>query len=131
MKRWPRFCLAWNAGTGQILLTDMNYHGKAFEELLASEGVVLLRKARKGDKPGPGQRFLKPFRQVIESINDTLKGQLSLELHGGKTAQGVCARVAQRVLALNAIVWFNEQIGAPVLRSLTAYDHQNPQESII
>ncbi|MDR1442863.1 MAG: IS982 family transposase, partial [Bifidobacteriaceae bacterium] len=33
------------------------------------------------------------------------------------------ARVAQRVLALNAVIWFNERIGAPVLRSLTAYDH--------
>ncbi|MDR1443030.1 MAG: IS982 family transposase [Bifidobacteriaceae bacterium] len=108
---------------GQVVITDKNYHGKQFEAALAEEGIVLLRKARKGEKPRPGARFFKPLRQVIESINATFKAQLSLELHGGKTIQGVCARVAQRVLALNAVIWFNERIGAPVLRSLTAYDH--------
>jgi hypothetical protein len=28
------------------------------------------------------------LRQVIESINDTLKGQLDLEYHGGQTIAG-------------------------------------------
>jgi hypothetical protein len=32
-------------------------------------------------------------------------------------------RVLQRVLALTAAIWHNDKIGAPVLRSLTAYDH--------
>lgn len=36
---------------------------------------------------------------------------------------GVCARVAQRILALTATIWHNDRIDAPVLRSLTAYDH--------
>jgi hypothetical protein len=108
---------------GQILITDKGYYGEQFEEALAEEGIVLLRKARKGEAPRPGARFFKPLRQVIESINETFKAQLSLESHGGKTVGGVCARVAQRVLALNAVVWFNERIGAPVLRSLVAYDH--------
>jgi hypothetical protein len=30
--------------------------------------------------------LFKPLRQVIESINDTLKGQLDLEQHGGHWA---------------------------------------------
>jgi len=29
---------------------------------------------------------------VIESINDTLKGQLDLERHGARTIAGVCMR---------------------------------------
>jgi hypothetical protein len=29
----------------------------------------------------------------------------------------------QRLLALNAVIWHNWQIGAPVKRSLSAYDH--------
>jgi hypothetical protein len=33
---------------------------------------------------------------VIESINQTLKGQRSLEDHGGRTLAGVFTRVAQR-----------------------------------
>jgi hypothetical protein len=32
-------------------------------------------------------------------------------------------RVAQRLLALAACIWWNWQIGAPRKRSLVAYDH--------
>jgi hypothetical protein len=62
-------------------------------------------------------------RQWIEAIIDTLKGQLTLEDHGGRTLAGVYARVAARLLALAAAIWHNWATGAPVKRSLTAYDH--------
>ncbi|WP_418088266.1 hypothetical protein [Streptomyces sp. NPDC056231] len=39
-------------------------------------------------------------RQLIESVDDTLKGRLDLEQHGGRTTEGVAVRVTQRVLAL-------------------------------
>ena len=68
-------------------------------------------------------RFFRPLRQIIESVNDTLKGQLDLELPGGRTPAGVCVRIAQRILALVAAIWHNDQAGAAVLRNLTAYDH--------
>jgi hypothetical protein len=42
--------------------------------------------------------------QVIESVNDTLKGQLDLERHGGRTVDGVTVRVLQRILALTAAI---------------------------
>ena len=86
-------------------------------------GIELLRPARKGERPRAGQRFFKPLRQVIESINDTFKGQLDLERHGGKTPAGVCARIAQRVLALTTAIWHNDNLSLNVRRSLTAYDH--------
>ena len=60
---------------------------------------------------------------MIESINQTFKGQLDLERHGGRTPGGVIARVLQRILALTAAIWHNDRTGQPVLRSLTAYDH--------
>ena len=63
------------------------------------------------------------MRQIIESVNDTLKGQLSLEQHGGRTIEGVTVRVLQRILALTAAIWHNRQTGQPVMRSLIAYDH--------
>jgi hypothetical protein len=107
----------------QITIADKNYYGRRFEQDLDASGTDLLRPARKGEPPRPGQRFFKPLRQIIESIFDTFKGQLDLEHHRGKTIAGVCARVAQRVLALTAAIWHNDRAGAPVLRSLTAYDH--------
>jgi hypothetical protein len=105
------------------LIGDKNYYGRAFEADLAEQGITLLRPARKGEKPRQSQRFFKPLRQIIESVNDTLKGQLDLERHGGRTIAGVCARVAQRILALTAAIWHNDHLGLAVRRSLIAYDH--------
>lgn len=110
-------------GPRQILIGDKNYFGKEFEATLDRTGVELLRPARKGEKPRPGARFFKPLRQIIESINDTLKGQLDLEQHGGRTPAGVTARVVQRLLAMTAAIWHNDRIGQTVRRSMVAYDH--------
>ena len=108
---------------GQTLIGDKNYFGAEFETELAEAGLDLLRPARKGEAERPGARFFKPLRQTIESINETFKGQLDLERHGGHTPNGVIVRVLQRILALTAAIWHNDKIGAPVHRSLTAYDH--------
>jgi hypothetical protein len=105
------------------MIGDKNYFGRQFEDELAAAGVQLLRPARKGEKPRNGSQFFKPLRQIIESINDTLKGQLDLETHRGHTPSGVCARIAQRILALVAAIWHNDQAGHNTRRSLTAYDH--------
>ena len=58
---------------------------------LAGAGLELLRPARKGEHRRAGSEFFKPLRQVIESINDTFKGQLDLEHHGGRTPAGVAS----------------------------------------
>jgi hypothetical protein len=80
------------AGSGhQMPIADNNYFGREFEAGLADDGNDLLRPARKGEAPRPGARFFKPLRQIVESVNQTLKGQLNLERHGGRTPAGVCA----------------------------------------
>jgi hypothetical protein len=107
----------------QTLIGDKNYFGAEFETTLAEAGLNLLRPARKGEPERPGAHLFKPLRQVIESINQTFKGQLDLERHGGHTPNGVIVRVLQRILALTAAIWHNDKAGAPILRSLTAYDH--------
>jgi Transposase DDE domain len=112
-----------DARPGQVILADKGYASKEFEAFLNDHHAVLLRPARAGEKPRPGARFLKPLRQIIESVNDTLKGQLDLEGHGGRTVDGVVARVLQRLLALTAAIWHNSELGTWPVRSLTAYDH--------
>src|SRR6266542_4057923 len=108
---------------GQTLIADKNYFGGAFEAVLAEQGVRLLRPARKGEPERAGAHLFKPLRQVIESINQTFKGQLDLERHGGHTPAGVIVRVLQRILALTAAIWHNDHTGQPTPRSLVAYDH--------
>ena len=108
---------------GQTILADKGYQRREFEHRLADHGVRLLIPAYRNQKPRPGQHLLKPFRQIIESVNQTLKGQLDLEEHGARTITGVCVRVAQRLLALTAAIWHNDRTGQPATRSLIAYDH--------
>jgi hypothetical protein len=108
---------------GQTIITDKNYYGRDFEGTLHQAGLDLLRPARKGEAERAGARLFKPLRQTIESINQTFKSHLDLERHGGRTPAGVTVRVLQRVLALTAAIWHNDQTGQPTLRSLTAYDH--------
>ena len=110
---------------GQVLMADKGYRSAAFEAELNERGITLIRpKVRSEKTDRPLTRFLKPFRQIIESVNQTFKAQLDLERHGGRKPQGVCARVLQRILALTAAIWHNETSGAPgPARSLLAYDH--------
>jgi hypothetical protein len=87
----------------------------------ADLGLTLIRPARKDEKqPRPFPNWL---RQRVEAVIWTLKSQLGLERHGGRIPAGLWARIIQRLLALNACIWHNWQIGAPVKRSLIAYDH--------
>jgi hypothetical protein len=102
---------------------DKDYFGRDFGAAIAAARITLLRPARKGEPARAGAQFFKPLRQVIESVNDTFKGQLDLEQHGGRTPAGVIVRVLQRILALTAAIWHNNTTDQPVLRSLTAYDH--------
>jgi hypothetical protein len=108
---------------GQVIIADKHYYGREFEATLAEDGFCLLRPARQGEPARPGTRFFKPLRQIIESVNDTFKGQLDLEHHGGHTPAGVTARILQRILALTAAIWHNDHTGQPIKRSLIAFDH--------
>jgi len=106
---------------GLLIVADKGYAGREFEDFVRELEAVLVRPDRRDERRRYGK--LGWIRQRIESINDTLKGQLGLEEHGGRTHIGVFVRVAQRLLALTAGVWHNWLIGAPDKRSLVAYDH--------
>ncbi|MGW2492767.1 IS982 family transposase [Streptomyces sp. NPDC001606] len=109
---------------GLLILADKGYIAAELDRFLAAHGISLLRPSyRNRGTPRPGETLLKTVRQLIESVNDTLKGQLDLEQHGGRTIEGVGVRVAQRILAMTCAIWHNRAIGAPVTRSLIAYDH--------
>ena len=106
---------------GLVVLADKGLAGRQFDALVAELGATLARPDRADELYRVGS--LGGVRQWIEAIIDTLKDQLSLEGHGAHTVQGMWVRVAQRLLALATAVWFNWQLGAPVKRSLVAYDH--------
>lgn len=107
---------------GQVIVGDKGFAGKEFETFITDDlGAYLIRPDRKDEKPWFGK--LGGIRQWVESVFDTLKGQLTLEDHGGRTITGVYSRVAARLLALAAGIWHNWHTDAPTKRSLIAYDH--------
>jgi hypothetical protein len=107
--------------SGQILLADKGFSGKPFKHLTAQMGLRLLRPDRRDETYTNGN--LGGVRQWIESVNQTLKGQLDLEDHGARTPAGVFTRVAQRLLAMATGIWHNWTTGVTRKRSLIAFDH--------
>jgi hypothetical protein len=119
-----------------IVLTDKGLSGKEMEHFAADRlRALLVRPDRKDEKRRFGN--LAGMRQWIESVNDTLNGQLDLEQHGGRTEAGVYVRVAQRVLALAAVIWHNWDAGMPDktiadrLRPLTGTDRDRNHSSSV
>jgi hypothetical protein len=108
---------------GTAIVTDKGLAGKDTEAFFTSAdlNLTLIRPALRNEKPP--RPFPNWLRQRVEAIIWTLKGQLGLERHGGRVPAGLWAPIVQRLLALNAAIWFNWQIGAPVKRSLIAFDH--------
>jgi hypothetical protein len=106
---------------GSAVVTDKGLAGEDTEAFFADLDLLLIRPARADEhQPRPFPNWL---RQRVEAIIWTLKHQLGLEHHGGRVPAGLWARVVQRLLALNTAIWHNWTIGAPVKRSLIAYDH--------
>lgn len=106
---------------GTTAVADKGFRSKPFEAELLGRGVVLVRPAMRNEHD-PGV-FPAWFRNRVESVIDTLKGQLGIEHPGAHEPSGLFARVVQRILALNTAVWHNWITGAPIKRSLIAYDH--------
>jgi hypothetical protein len=108
---------------GTAIVTGKGLSGEETEEFFAGPdlGLALIRPARK-DEQAP-RYFPNWLRQRVEAIIWTLKNQLGPERHGGRVPAGLWARVLQRLLALNACIWHNWMIGAPVKRSLITYGH--------
>jgi hypothetical protein len=72
---------------GLVILGDKGFAGRAFEQLVAGYGARLLGPDRTDEPRRHGS--LGRFRQWIESTFTTLKDQLGLERHGGRTLAGV------------------------------------------
>jgi hypothetical protein len=107
---------------GLTLIGGKGFAGPQSEDLVTTGyRLRLVRPDRRDEAPRHGP--IGWIRQWIESVNDTLKGQLDLERHGGRTPSGVWTRVAQRLLAMATAIWHNWATAEPIKRSLIAYDH--------
>lgn len=104
---------------GATIVCDKGFAGADFEAAVHELRALLLRPSRadEPDRPNPPIGWI---RQRIESIVNTLKDQLLLERHGGRTPVGLLARVTARILALCACINLNQRLGLNN-RELAAY----------
>ncbi|MCA1701401.1 MAG: IS982 family transposase [Actinobacteria bacterium] len=93
------------------VLADKGFAGEEFEQIMLGMGARFLRPDRKDEPRRHGSQGA--IRQWIESVFWTCKGQLTLEAHGGRTIEGLCTRVALRLLALAAGLVHNQTIANP------------------
>jgi hypothetical protein len=100
---------------GETVLCDKGFAGREFEQHVRTLGGVLIRPDRKDEQPRFGS--LGRIRQWIESTFDTLKDQLSLERHRGRTLTGLVSRIARRLLALTAAILHNWTHTTPAANS--------------
>jgi hypothetical protein len=106
---------------GSTLVTDKGFRSRDFEAELSENGMVLVRPPYQNE---PDTRvYPKWLRQRVESVIESLKGQLGIEHPAAHKPDGLFTRVVQRLLALNTAIWHNWRIGAANKRSLIAYDH--------
>jgi len=108
---------------GTALVTDKGLSGQGTEEFFTGDslGLTLIRPARKDEKqPRPFPNWL---RQRVEAVIWTLKNQLGLERHGGRTPRRTMGQHHPAAPRPQRYIWHNWLIGAPVKRSLIAYDH--------
>ncbi|WP_461004163.1 IS982 family transposase, partial [Streptomonospora sediminis] len=94
------------------IVCDKGFAGAGIESAAAGLGHVLVRPAREDEPEDPS--FPGWLRQRIEAVIWTLKNQLGLERHAARTTEGLWARTCQRICALNAAIWHNWLIDAPV-----------------
>lgn len=62
---------------GLVIIADKGYVSAELDRFLADRSVRLLRPSYRNRTPHPAEHLLKPVRQLIESVNDTLNGQLA------------------------------------------------------
>jgi len=106
---------------GQLVIADKGFAGADFEQAVSALGASLLRPSR-SDEPTRPSPPIGPIRQRIESIVQSFKYQLRLEQHLARTPAGLLARIAARILAVNAAIHLNWQLGEPA-RALSAYGY--------
>jgi len=104
---------------GTTIICDKGFAGAEFEAAVRELRALLLRPSRT-DEPNRPNPPTGRIRQRIESIINTLKNQLLLERHGGRTPAGLLARITARILALCAPINHNQRLGLNN-RELTAY----------
>lgn len=106
---------------GLTVLGDKGYiNGPLQEQLAARHALTLLTPKRRNQRaqlPEALTQAITHFRQIIETVNSQLVGQLNLQRNRAKSAFGLAARVQAKLAAHTVGLYLNHLLGRP-LRAL-------------
>jgi hypothetical protein len=117
-RKSPIFSERWHAHRWSVAARSMAERGAPSRERRSARGTAALPGPN-----GPAHTCSSHYAKPSSRSTRPSKPSPALERHGGHTPAGVMVRILQRILALTAAIWHNDHTGAPVHRSLTAYDH--------
>ncbi|WIX90705.1 hypothetical protein [Amycolatopsis sp. DG1A-15b] len=106
-----------------LIIADKGHVSRQLDHYLTERGIRLIRPSYRNREPHPGEPLLKSIPSSSSRSTTPSKANSTWNSTGGRTIEGVGARIAQRLLVLTAAIWHNRATSQPITRSLTAYDH--------
>jgi hypothetical protein len=104
---------------GLTVLGDKGYINGPLHELLAARNEVTVltprRKNQKQQLPEALTRAINQARQIIETVNSQLVGQLALQRNRAKSVWGLATRVHAKLAAHTLGLYLNYRLGRPLL----------------
>lgn len=96
--------------SGLVVLGDKGYVGDTLAKDMLGQGICLMalkRSNSKRDWPKPMRQLIFKLRRRIETVFSQLSGQLNAERVLAKSFQGLCTRLANKILAYNLCIVLN------------------------
>lgn len=118
--RWWPDSVGHPSGTG-VYLTDQGFRGQAWEAHWAQDTGAVVLPGIGPDLPVQTRRAHHSWRQMIETVNETLTDVLHLPFPLAKTMWGVVTRVATKCAALNLGIRVNRLLGRNDLALTTLF----------
>jgi hypothetical protein len=104
---------------GLTVLGDKGYVDGPLHQLLAwRNGLTVLTPRRKNQRdqlPAALTRAIHAARQIVETVNSQLVGQLALQRNRAKSVWGLAARVHAKLAAHTLGLYLNYHLGRPLL----------------
>ena len=100
--------------SGLVVLGDKGYTGGALADDLSRQGIYLMalkRSNSRTDWPRHMRQLIFRLRRRVETVFSQLSGQLNAERVLARSFQGVCTRLANKILAYNLCMTLNNIFG--------------------
>lgn len=95
---------------GLVILGDKGYVGENLTKEMSDQGICLMalkRSNSKADWPKPVRQLIFQLRRRVETVFSQLSEQLHAERVLAKSFQGLCTRLANKILAYNICLALN------------------------